>query len=446
MLTSTEYIKVKNFEKNYNNLRILKGINFSLKKDEKLAILGPSGSGKTTLLRTLIGLESYESNGLEDSILIDGKSRDKYLLSNRISYVPQKYSNFEWLTTYENIELGVAHSSNKKKLNINGIIENLGLKDFEDYYMSQLSGGMQQRVAIGRALGQDTDIIAMDEPFGALDFVIRERLQTLVKSLNKTIIFVTHDIEEALFIADRIIVLSPIPSTILVNYKLEFSNIDNKDIKYTPSFINLKKDIQESMVKSDLIIKEFRKLGTLRGGHLANVSRYPFSDIIRNQVQLKDLSKILELIEKEGNELRLGVILLRNINSKNGLIIKKLIEKFQLPKLAYLDRFFILHELAFRTDDSKIREQLYNFILADIEKYRNSELEYSNDKPENLIQGLKHRISIQNHEKKVWVYLLSIALLDKNQREKDLIESTIHNSDDFTKRVCLWILNNIYDK
>jgi ABC-type nitrate/sulfonate/bicarbonate transport system ATPase subunit len=237
-------IEVKGLTKSYNGLLVLNNISFNVKKGEILSILGPSGSGKTTLLRCLIGLEKFNSS--VDSIKINSINRNEYLNQKRIAFVPQRYSNYPWLNVFENIELGMVNHENDVflKENVSAIIEAVGLSGFEKYTIDKLSGGMQQRVAIGRAIAQNTDIIAFDEPFGALDFKIREKLQLLVKQLDKTILFVTHDIEEALFIADELIMLSRIPTTITNAYKLPFRSNMDASLKFEQEFVNLRKEIQ----------------------------------------------------------------------------------------------------------------------------------------------------------------------------------------------------------
>lgn len=245
-------ISVQGLNKSFEDLVIFNSINFNLSKGEILSILGPSGSGKTTLLKCIIGLEHFNSNS--ESVMIKGRTKDDYLADNRIAYVPQRYSNYPWLSVFDNIKLGTINNpkihKSEIKDRVNEIINTVGLSGFEQYYVDKISGGMQQRVAIGRAIAQDTDIIAMDEPFGALDFKIREKLQLLVKQLNKTILFVTHDIEEALFIADKLIVLSTIPTSIIAEYKLQFRKKMNPEIKFEEEFITYRKKIQVNISKN----------------------------------------------------------------------------------------------------------------------------------------------------------------------------------------------------
>ncbi len=273
-------IEVNELTKSFNDLLILDKVSFNINEGEILSVLGPSGSGKTTLLKCLIGLETFNSSN--ETVKIHGQNSIDFLKQNRIAFVPQRYSNYPWLNVFENIRLGMINEgtdypsfrafslhvppslmpnpweketeyekknrlqNEEKDKKVLEIIETVGLSGFEKYTIDKLSGGMQQRVAIGRAIAQNTDIIAFDEPFGALDFKIREKLQLLVKQLNKTILFVTHDIEEALFIADKLIVLSKIPTIITNGYKLPFrANVDVA-LKFEQEFVNFRKEIQNN--------------------------------------------------------------------------------------------------------------------------------------------------------------------------------------------------------
>ena len=244
-------ITINNLIKYYDSNLILYNIDLHINKGEIISIIGPSGCGKTTLLKCIIGLTPYQSE--HNSILINNMPSNLYLQNNRISYVPQKFANYAWLSVQQNIMLGLEKRYNlfsKKKIN-NRLIEILHLLDLTEvanYPMNKLSGGMQQRVAIGRALAQDTEIIALDEPFGTLDIKIREELQIFIKKLNKTILFVTHDIEEALFIGNKIIVLNKNFGKITKELYVQFRSILDCNIKFDYNFIEIKKEIQHALL------------------------------------------------------------------------------------------------------------------------------------------------------------------------------------------------------
>jgi ABC-type nitrate/sulfonate/bicarbonate transport system ATPase subunit len=247
-------IEVRQYSRKFENrLSVFENVSFEIGRGEIVSIVGPSGSGKSTLLRSIIGLD----NGYSGSIRICGKDRGEYLKEKRIAFVLQKYSNFHWMNVYENVA-DAFHNKTiglKEEQIISSILEELGLSGFENYYINQLSGGMQQRLAVARALIQDTNIIAMDEPFGALDMKIREELQVLIKKINdkhkKTVLFVTHDIEEALFLSDKIIMLSKIPVKSLKIFgssALSFKKEENPAVKYEKNFFDMRREIEVSLV------------------------------------------------------------------------------------------------------------------------------------------------------------------------------------------------------
>ncbi len=203
----------KNISKNFNNREILKDISFPVYKGELMSIIGPSGCGKTTLLRILIGLESLDKG----QIFLEGKDITKEHPSKRkMGIVFQNYSLFENMDVLENVAFpfrnatkSTKEDSRKKALEL---LETVDLLDCQSKYPAQLSGGQRQRVAIVRTLALNPDIILFDEPMSALDANIRLTLQREIKALQKkihtTMIYITHDVEEAFLLSDRIMVMN----------------------------------------------------------------------------------------------------------------------------------------------------------------------------------------------------------------------------------------------
>lgn len=213
------YIDIKNatktFQQNGTTFTALDNVNLSIEKGEFICLLGPSGCGKSTLLNAIAGFDTITTG----SITIDGKEVKEPSTENVTIF--QNYGLLPWRTVLKNVELGLEPKKIPKDERINiarKYIELVGLSKFEKSYPKQLSGGMQQRVAIARALAVDPKIIFMDEPFGALDAITRTKLQEdmlqISKTEKKTIIFVTHDIEEAIFLADRIVIMTPNPGRV----------------------------------------------------------------------------------------------------------------------------------------------------------------------------------------------------------------------------------------
>lgn len=207
---------VKTFEDSKRgDVVALDNLNFEVQEGEFFCIVGPSGCGKSTLLQIIAGLDT-PSGG---NIFIDGVEVKSPGLERGIIF--QEYALFPWYTVQKNIEFGpkMRGVSKKERYGIaREYIGLTGLQGFENHYPHELSGGMKQRVAIARALANEPDILLMDEPFAAIDAQLREELQQEILSIwektRKTIVFVTHQIEEALFLADRILVLSARPGTV----------------------------------------------------------------------------------------------------------------------------------------------------------------------------------------------------------------------------------------
>lgn len=221
----------------------IKDINFSIKKGEFVSIIGPSGCGKSTLLNLMTGL-NFPTDGC---ILIDGEQIKGTGTERGVVF--QHYSLFPWMSAQKNLVFGLKQlHRNKSKKELEEIADRylsmVGLKDFKNKYPSQLSGGMQQRVAIARAFAMNPSILLMDEPFGAVDAKNRVILQELLLKLwdngseKKTVILVTHDIDEAILLSDRIIVMSASPGTVKEEINIDFERPRErssliKSVKYT---------------------------------------------------------------------------------------------------------------------------------------------------------------------------------------------------------------------
>jgi NitT/TauT family transport system ATP-binding protein len=193
----------------------LQGITITVKDKEFLSVLGPSGCGKTTLLRIVAGLDSATSG----SITLDGKVLDRQ--SSQLAMIFQEYSLYPWRTVLANVTFGLELQNAGKRPAQDVAREYLqlvGLAEFADRYPYELSGGMRQRVAVARAMAVEPEILLMDEPFGALDAQTRNLLQKelleIWQKTKKTIIFVTHSVDEAVFLADRLVVLTPRPGRV----------------------------------------------------------------------------------------------------------------------------------------------------------------------------------------------------------------------------------------
>lgn len=213
-------LDIQNLSFSYGDALILDRLTLSIESGECLVLLGPSGSGKSTLLRLLAGLESADSGHItHQGQLITGASRDR-------SVVFQDYSLFPWMSLLENVRLAVskAHPSlnrRQQKDKARALLDEVGLTDALHQYPFEVSGGMQQRAAIARALALEASLLLLDEPFGALDPVNRIRLQDLLNQVRQqqdkvfSTVFVTHDLDEALWLGDRIAVMGASPGHLI---------------------------------------------------------------------------------------------------------------------------------------------------------------------------------------------------------------------------------------
>jgi NitT/TauT family transport system ATP-binding protein len=237
-------------KKDGQQMAALKDVNFSIEDKEFICFIGPSGCGKTTLLRIIAGLESATSGEIRlmgEPILGPDPKR---------GMVFQEYSLFPWRTVLDNIAFGLEMLGMEKdeRLNIaEEYLEMVGLTQFRDAYPYELSGGMRQRVAIARALANDPDVLLMDEPFGALDAQTRNMMQLelleIWEKTRKTIIFVTHSVDEAVFLADRIVMLSSRPGRICEIIPVDLKRPRERT---SPEFAELRRHILGKMQKCEL--------------------------------------------------------------------------------------------------------------------------------------------------------------------------------------------------
>ncbi len=231
-----------------DTVHALSEVAFTLKKGELLSVLGPSGCGKTTLLNIIAGFLHPTGGRIllgENEILGPGVER---------GMVFQQGALFEWLTVANNVNFGLRMKNvdaDQTARKVDEWLDIVGLQGFGDTPTYQLSGGMQQRVALARCLINDPDVILMDEPLGALDALTREKMQSLVlkiwKETGKTIMIITHSVEEALLLGERLFVMAPRPGRLHKQYRLPFAEQgitgDPRDIKNQPDFVETREEI-----------------------------------------------------------------------------------------------------------------------------------------------------------------------------------------------------------
>ena len=229
-------------------VRALEPTDLSVAENDFITILGPSGCGKSTLLRIVAGLDRPSAGRiLLDGREVKGPGADRGM-------VFQSYTLFPWLDVSRNIAYGLREKgvpAAERDRIVASYIDKVGLKGFENHFPKQLSGGMQQRTAIARALANDPEILLLDEPFGALDNQTRALMQELLLGIwereRKTVLFVTHDIEEAIFLASRVVVMTARPGRIKADLAVDLPHPRHYRMKTTPEFSDLKARLTEEI-------------------------------------------------------------------------------------------------------------------------------------------------------------------------------------------------------
>ncbi len=225
---------VEGLKKSYGDLRVLDGVTFSVEDGEFVCLIGESGCGKTTILKIIAGLERPDEGKVEFEGI------------ERMGFVFQDDRLLPWKTVYGNILFALKASGIENGSVVREIINTVGLRGFEDYYPKQLSGGMRQRVGIARALAVNPDLLLMDEPFASLDARTRERMQEELLRIvgDKTVVFVTHSIDEAVYLADRIVVLSQRPSKVL---RIVEVDVEKPRDRNSEEFVEKRKEIYSAL-------------------------------------------------------------------------------------------------------------------------------------------------------------------------------------------------------
>lgn len=246
----------KSFATKSGDLEVLDELSFDVAVGECVAVVGPSGSGKTTLLNLLAGLDFPTSGSIEvDGVPIDGPHPERGVIF-------QQYAVFPYLTVHQNVVFGLTLAANRKpKKERNRIaqryIELMGLNGFEDSYPKVLSGGMKQRLAIARAYAVNPSILFMDEPFAALDAQTRSLMQELILKIlaeeKTTVVFVTHSVEEAIFIGHRIVVVSARPARVREIIAVPFDFPRDAEVKTSDEFMAIRRHV-EGLVREEYAI------------------------------------------------------------------------------------------------------------------------------------------------------------------------------------------------
>ncbi|WP_114973768.1 ABC transporter ATP-binding protein [Rhodoferax ferrireducens] len=260
-------IQIRDLYKRFEGATVnaLENIELDIAENEFVTFVGASGCGKSTLLRTIAGLETHTSG----TLLVDGQPVDGPGIDRAMVF--QHYSLYPWMTVQGNIKFCrqlEAHTRERTSGDVeaaagraDALLNLMGLTPAAHAWPNQLSGGMQQRVAIARALMGRPEVLLMDEPFGALDAQTREVMHDLIRHVHRlekaTVIFVTHDVEEAIYLGSRVVLMAPRPGRIDTIFEIPFGEARTQDLKHAPEFLRLKREILDrirdtSGMKTDL--------------------------------------------------------------------------------------------------------------------------------------------------------------------------------------------------
>ncbi|MEQ1873338.1 MAG: ABC transporter ATP-binding protein [Ilumatobacteraceae bacterium] len=244
------HVTIHGLSKAFGDLEVLDDISLDIAAGSFVSFIGPSGCGKTTLVRVVAGLERASSGSVE----VDGTAPEIARSRKRVALVPQQPGLLPWRTVRSNAHLllDVNRAANPSDAaNSNELLREVGLGDFMEAYPHELSGGMQQRVALVRALALHAPLLVMDEPFAALDEITRAEMRVLLNQLVEgrgvTVLFVTHNIAEAVALSDRVLVCSPRPARIVADVAIDLRRPRSRDIEDDPRFVELCAEVRHSL-------------------------------------------------------------------------------------------------------------------------------------------------------------------------------------------------------
>jgi NitT/TauT family transport system ATP-binding protein len=236
-------LELDNISKRFGDVQAIKGMTFSVNENEFVSLIGPSGCGKTTTLRIIDGVQPPDEGEIRiGGNPVTGSGQDR-------GFVFQEFRLFPWRTVMENVTFGMEIADvpkEERRQRAEKYIKMVGLAEFDDHYPHELSGGMKQRVGIARALSIEPEILLMDEPFGALDAMTRETMQKEVLQIwqqeRRTVVFVTHDIDEAVFLSDRVHVLQPRPGRLYKTIEIGLPRPREPRLKQTDEFVEYRRE------------------------------------------------------------------------------------------------------------------------------------------------------------------------------------------------------------
>jgi ABC-type nitrate/sulfonate/bicarbonate transport system ATPase subunit len=249
-------LQMRRIDKTFGPVAALKGFEASIAPGEFVTVVGPSGCGKSTLFNIVAGLEEPDTGGI---LRFEGKDCEAHDLLGRVSFMPQRDLLLPWRTVIDNAILAIEVEGTPRKQareQALGMLPEFGLAGFENQYPHQLSGGMRQRVALMRTFLFKRDLMLLDEPFGALDALTRTMMQRWLLDVwqkhQRTILFITHDVDEAIFLGDRVLVMSARPGRVKLERRVELPRPRSAELLTAPEFIRIKRDLLDAIEEESM--------------------------------------------------------------------------------------------------------------------------------------------------------------------------------------------------
>lgn len=403
-------IQVNNINFEYStNKKVLTDISFALSNGESLAIVGASGCGKSTLLRIISGILPCTNNDpLHPAVTIDGMTPTEYIKTGKLSFMFQEATLMPNLSIFDNIALPLKVKGIKDDKRVNDLIESVGLTEFKNYLPKNLSGGMKTRVALARSFVTQPELLLLDEPFSALDIAWKSKLyvelEKLRKQFNTTLLIVTHDIQEALLLSNKVIVLNK-KGYILATEKVDYLE---------PKIYDISKFTNSTQFQTTF----------------SSIQKWIIDDGVRNISNRLEIDKILNKIESvagSDNEIwdtiDTDIISLRKF-SNNADVNEKLYQSFIKSNNPELKIQLIWDILEFTDVSDEKQKEILIFCINNLDVFTKHELKYYNVDSSRIFDLITEtRIKDYKYpESKRWIYLLDLFVSSETERVKEFID------------------------
>ena len=256
LIASQPLLEMRDIAKTFGAIRALDGFGLAVRPGEFVTVVGPSGCGKSTLFNMAAGLEEPDAGG---SIVFEGRACRAAALLGRVAFMPQRDLLLPWRSVIDNAILALeieGTARREARARARAMVPEFGLGGFEDQYPHQLSGGMRQRVALMRTFLFERALMLLDEPFGALDALTRSLMQRWLLEVwerhRRTVLFITHDVDEAIFLGDRVLVMTARPGRVKLDQRIDLPRPRGAGLLLSPEFIALKREIMGAIEEESL--------------------------------------------------------------------------------------------------------------------------------------------------------------------------------------------------